>query len=156
MPVDGEAERESRPVPRRRRGEVGGGVCRFGMGIEILGGAAVVVRGGAVVARVSLMGVWWWAFLLLVVVVLGGGCGWVVGGEVGVGCWRWVGFGDGVPEGRCEGRCWCKGTEKSSGEKEESEEMEGEKVISQLSSPDPAGPSSSGLWLFMVWRRDGL
>ncbi len=78
-----------------------------------------------------------------------------MGGEVGVGCcWRWIGFGDRVPVGRCEGRCWCKGTEKSSGEKEEREEMEGEKAISQLSSPDPAGPSSSGL--FIVWRCDGL
>ena len=57
-----------------------------------------------------------------------------------------------MPMGRWEGRCcwcrcWCRGTEKSSGEKDERDEMDGEKAISQLSSPDPAGPSSSGLFM---------
>ncbi len=64
MLLAGEEERVSRPVPGRRRGEVGGGVCRFGMGIEIWG-AAVFVVGGAVEILVSLMGVWWWALLVL-------------------------------------------------------------------------------------------
>jgi len=81
--------------------------------------------------------------------VLGGGggsgcfCGW---GEWVV--WRESGVGARLGWWSC--RCCCNGREKSSGEKEDSDEMDGDMLMRSQSSVDPV-PPSSGSFILCVY-----